>query len=66
LRAAYCNFTIFTVSEKDGSFDWADVKLCVVASIHSNLSRVIQEYDRAMIEILDHEVYSIDISRQFH
>ena len=66
LRATYGDFTILAVSDEYRSFDWAYEELGILASVDLNLRSVIKEIYLAVIEVLDHEVYAIDVSGHLH
>jgi len=62
LRAGYSNFTTCTVSNKEGSSDWSDVKLTVVASININLGCCIQEKNGTIFQVFNFKLLTINLS----
>ena len=63
LTARNCYFTVCAISEKNRSFDRTNEKLGPMASINSNLCRMIQQYHSTILQVFYHESITINITR---
>ena len=63
LAASHVHVAVLAVPHEDRRLDWADEEGAALAPVDLYLPGVIQDLDNAVLEILDHELDAINVSR---